>query len=1028
MSLNEMQALRGNIAGFWSSIKENILSLNLEGNQFGLEKQPDRIITLLQALHKKLRALDLGYNLFSRHPADFLIRILRELPPLLDILVLDGNELHKVENLALVLKAVPTSVNHLSLQKNGFMVQEPQAERETKLNQFLSDLKSLPPNIIQLNLSDNGFTSKDMLKIRAALPKTVRHVFFEQGSLEANVKYTYLNLRNNNLAQESQASLKSLLAIFSSDVENLSLADNQLGKMTKECAKTLFEYPFNRLKTLELQNNGLIEQQHLAPYLVNICKNLQSLDLSGNQLGEHGFLFTGIIARLQRLTHLNLSNNGLGYIRDSNELKYGLPFSLPHNLIFLDLSRNNLDRVPDLDLIFAEITAPLIELNLAGNHLARQTNEISETTETGNPDSDIVDKLIKIIRAIPGTVQKLNLSSNGLEELSVQDLIRILSSLPGNIIELNLGKEIFVEEKLLIILASLPPSVKIVVLDKAYNPIAEIADFCLRCLKTNLEILEFNLKGLSLHSELRKAIITGDWPYDQSLQSLLKALLLTGRVGNDNSEFNTLPADKIEERHIDMAVDFLLKAAANPALRPYAEQELWRLKGAYSYHSVKQLNLPAKYRRENAEAPVIFAPHNPDSPRKDRYLSLISQNLSQESASKLQTRLDDLPSEVEQLYLGNTSLGDLSDECAQILFNRPFNKLEGLELCNNDLYKQQNLPHYLRTIGNTLKYLNLAENQLGRSPCFTDVIANLNKDLLHLNLSGNQLGALKPEVLVNSLVRHMPPHLEYLDLSDNQLALIPFDKLIYLISRLPRSITRINLCYNNFSQEARMAIVASLPPGIDIIADPPPEPSHEAARDTANYCMERLKISINNAVKHCDDWNTDYRSQQGIEYRLKIFYSVLPKILPDISLNKELRQAIIWQDLPYAPSYQWLFKALVLTGKIGNNGPEYKARMSPEEGEEQRIHMAIDYLIKAAGNAYLKAITDQELWQIKDAFADKYPSVQRKLERLHLPARFNNQKPEEHQTSMRHYIDEHRFFSQYAATADCAMPPIQLVL
>ncbi|XP_065160953.1 protein artichoke [Atheta coriaria] len=320
---------------------------------------PDMPVQVFEMM-PKIKTLDIGRMHLKKLPEESFRSL-----PLLDTLVLPGNQIYRIDT-----HAIPPTTIKLHLARNAIRDLNGSLRHLTDLqwlflntNELTSLDGELPINgikILMLHAANNSLTN---------IPQDIKaypnldNLFLQNnlitaldGALSKSRKLERVHLENNRISR--------LLPDDFEETENLQVLELQNNLITSLNSSLL---PLKRLRSLNLTHNMLNE---FSWHEVRTLTELRHLDLSSNKIRHLSGMTPNMVEWETKLTNLRLDNNQLHSL---NGALSGL-----RSLLRLNLSCNSLSRISPDDLIGLD---SLTMLDISHNQLTT----LEETSKTFLP-------------------------------------------------------------------------------------------------------------------------------------------------------------------------------------------------------------------------------------------------------------------------------------------------------------------------------------------------------------------------------------------------------------------------------------------------------------------------------------------------------------------------------------------------------------------------------------------------------------------------------------------------------------------
>lgn len=234
---------------------------------------------------------------------------------------------------------------------------------------------------------------------------------------ESVEKNTFKTLAALRILELWKNKLRRIPALLPANLEVLKLGDNLISVLNESDFEGL-----SKLRVLDIQNNPMWA---LSSSTLSSLNSLQSLILDGNSLES----VSGPL-NLLNLKYLSMENNKLRSFPGSF-------FTALHTLLFLNLNGNLLTKVPpDLPKSLLSLMLERNQLKMLRSENVKQLANLSELCLSENQLSSIDgaqflsrltrlelagNKLQTIPVSLPATLQKIDFSSNLIENIKAQD-------------------------------------------------------------------------------------------------------------------------------------------------------------------------------------------------------------------------------------------------------------------------------------------------------------------------------------------------------------------------------------------------------------------------------------------------------------------------------------------------------------------------------------------------------------------------------------------------------------------------------
>jgi|GEM_PF-3835595 len=379
---------------------------------------------------------------------------------------------------------------------------------------------------------------------------------------------------------------------------------------------------------------------------------------------------------------------------------------------------------------------------------------------------------------------------------------------------------------------------------------------------------------------------------------------------------------------------------------------------------------------------------------QENHLSFNGHGLSLYVPEHVCALLNVIPPNFNILDLSNNFLGNAGEKDLTAFLKSVSHCVQHLILSKNYLfYLDEQLCVILsESLKPEVVHLDLGNNNLYKLSDFKGFIQGL-PPLQELDISNNKLGDIAPELIAEAFQSFQKGLLK-LVFRDNNLHKWTTSQIANLLSVLPEGIEYIDISSNGIEhrgQEEQFSLIAAAPVSVKSI------------KLYENYTVSPAQSLLENII-----YNLQYvllQPETAVQFS--------KYLIPFTPVNeKRISQLIDYaHEFKKESPYQNLLFGLLLTGEI--NSYCSNNHDLTEESEEKRTLCAIDYFIKAARSSFIRPFADYLLWKLKDSdMAMKYSSIKFKLERANLTPSTGYHQSGEHHVSMRHYLDELRFFSK----------------
>ncbi|OHT07608.1 protein phosphatase 2C [Tritrichomonas foetus] len=234
-------------------------------------------------------------------------------------------------------------------------------------------------------------------------------------------KAAYLNLSHNNIIR-----LPTNLNL----VEGISLQSNMLYKLSDDMIATLASY--KKLNSLDISENRLLCYHDFFSDIkglhnLNLSKNsIKSMKISNENIENLNIshnLFTEIPSNVpSSLRILNMNFNMIASLKSLNETIIELHLQMNKisfvaesvsfpSLIFLDISKNEIESFPDFTKI-----APKIETLDISSNLLKELPKLPDTIITLNAEDNLIEEIKELACCYP-KLKNVNLSHNKIARL-----------------------------------------------------------------------------------------------------------------------------------------------------------------------------------------------------------------------------------------------------------------------------------------------------------------------------------------------------------------------------------------------------------------------------------------------------------------------------------------------------------------------------------------------------------------------------------------------------------------------------------
>ena len=779
--------------------------LHLNGNSLGVGTL--KVAKALQHI-TTLKKLGLGNNKIPQEACDELALAIKSNKHL-EILGLNDNNLHSSANVILNSLTIITTLTVLSLSKNQITEEAGEAlasviMHNTGLEELHLDGNSLGVGTLKvakalqhittlkkLGLGNNKIPQEACDELALAI-KSNKHLEILGlndnsllssanlilNSLTAITTLTFLNLGNNQITQEADEALGSVI-MHNTGLEELHLDGNSLGVGTLKVAKALQH--ITTLRILDLDNNKIPQEacdelalaiksnKHLKKFWLNdnnlhssanvilnsltIITTLTVLSLSKNQITEEaGEALASVIMHNTGLEELHLDGNSLGvgtlkvakalqHITTLKKLGLGnnkipqeacdeLALAIKSNKHLEILGLNDNSLLSSANIILNSLTAitTLTFLNLGNNQITQEADEalgsvimhntgLEELYLDGNSLGVGTLKVAKALQHIT-TLKKLGLGNNKIPQEACDELaLAIKSNKHLEILGLN-------DNSLLssanIILNSLTAITTLTFLNLGNNQITQEADEALgSVIMHNTGLEELHLDGNSLG--------VGTLKVAKALQHITTLRIL-------DLDNNKIPQEACDELALAIKSNKHLKKLWLNDNNLHSSANVI-LNSLTIITTLTVLSLSKNQITEEAgEALASVIMHN--TGLEELHLNGNSLGVGTLKVAKALQHITTL----KKLGLGNNKIPQ--EACDELALAIKSNKhLEILGLNDNSLLSSANIILNSLTAITTLTFLNLGNNQITQEAdeALGSVIMH-NTGLEELHLNGNSLG------------------------------------------------------------------------------------------------------------------------------------------------------------------------------------------------------------------------------------------------------------------------------------------------
>jgi len=359
---------------------------------------------------------------FDRHK-EILKLIPSWFPPHVNILRVDANELLSAKNIPQWQEFIAT----LPINTLGFHWGNPKSDIQPQhINDFLS-FASNAKNIKKIIFPD--LSSQNSKELKKQLKK-------------------FASITSWNFTIDTEGGALFFLAWLKTkpSIERLRLSTQQFP--TPVTVKLIADNWGKEIKELELEHflgKKFMDAMDVQYSLFTNIPALESLSLAKNELETHELkkLKAFIETLPKNLYHLSLADNF--QIQNIEKLKNLFPY-LPSGLRVLDLSRNNLSTIDDS--FFKNTLRSLDTLNLSATEIPTFSGLPPSVTTLvyahrthGDWCTNAIEyeAFLKLIRTIPSSVIKLDLSHNEFGKLTEVQLKQLKEAIPKDIQQVYLG-------------------------------------------------------------------------------------------------------------------------------------------------------------------------------------------------------------------------------------------------------------------------------------------------------------------------------------------------------------------------------------------------------------------------------------------------------------------------------------------------------------------------------------------------------------------------------------------------------------
>jgi|GEM_PF-4880687 len=451
-----------------------------------------------------------------------------------------------IMELCFYMSRIPKKINKLDLTDNEF--------GNKSKDYIIAMLMSINPSVTELVFDNNSldcFNDEELAEIFQAFPRNLLK----------------LSIRNNNLGKYSTAALQNAFKRLPPDLITLDIGDNNLGTILMSTVRenlpeVLTSLPV-KIQFLTLQNNYLfvLSEENICTSLKVLHKSIVSLDLSTNNFGMNPINYMqSLLSSIDpNVTELCFGNNMLDELTDDELIELFAAF--PRNLKRLSLSDNNLDKFSAevLGKAFAKLPPGLKDLDMSGNGFGVKPLKLAFSKLSMQLDS-------------------LNLSYNSFTQM-VDDIEHPSDDAVAIITVMQPVKKITIEEDFS--------------LESTHFLTYHLLDILKEIIftdKVKPALLKQKFNHFELNDRLQAELIHKEYPSYLHLNHLMKGLLLNFTIGNQDC-YST---DTDEKRIVD-AINYFIKAAEDPKIKPYVDYLLWEIKKANIISSSKEKRERVKY-------------------------------------------------------------------------------------------------------------------------------------------------------------------------------------------------------------------------------------------------------------------------------------------------------------------------------------------------------------------------------------------------------------------------------------------------
>ena len=288
--------------------------------------------------------------------------------------ILTGNNIKILEN-STFSKAI--KLQYLDLSQNIIETIQGEAFGGIRHLIFLdlsqNKLKAIPLQILRLFQVNLMFDSNSDKSLNLSFNEIEEFPMSKESSIIVhqlllnNNKIKHFNCINvNSMKLSLNDNLMELCSLENCSIGRLSIANNNLSKITISQSLERLNIKNNKIVEIEVEDGAVLEELLLTGNRadnvktlladINNLKELRTLDLSDSIIGTFN---AGCLTNLEKLETLSLRNTSISY------LQFGT-FINQRELTSLDISNNNLN---DFDLILMNPLTQLKTLKMNGNNL-----------------------------------------------------------------------------------------------------------------------------------------------------------------------------------------------------------------------------------------------------------------------------------------------------------------------------------------------------------------------------------------------------------------------------------------------------------------------------------------------------------------------------------------------------------------------------------------------------------------------------------------------------------------------------------